>query len=278
MSLITVLSTIWTENDGIDRFKYLIKGSVWQVRKRLGQQFVTKLPNNARLKIYPASAYSGIFYSKWPEKKDLLFFRRNAFLGQCFVDVGANVGAFSAYLFDLFDKFILFEPAPSSFKSLVESCDLNSSVNSEVFNIGIGNEKGELAFIDEGDFSTTSRFMNTKEASSNKRVRKIPVDTLDNILSGTTDKLVVKIDVEGFEEKVFLGATKLLKEHRIRLLMFERLGRTNLDNIRSILKKYGYTVFYVSPDGSISFDEVLISKPLINLFAAPDNVMPMLGK
>lgn len=118
MSLKNVVTTIWTENDGFDKYKYLLKGIGWQIRKRLGHDFVAKLPNDASLKVYPTSAYSGIFYSKLPEKKDQIFFRRNAFLGDCFVDVGANVGLFSGYLFDIFDRFILFEPAPSSFNAL----------------------------------------------------------------------------------------------------------------------------------------------------------------
>lgn len=157
-----------------------------------------------------------------------------------------------------------------------ESCSLNPSLNFKVFNIGIGDTKGKLDFFDEEDFSTTSRFVNSENSSVNGTIRKIPVDTLDNKLGDISGRFIVKIDVEGFEEKVFLGATGLLRDQRLRLIMFERLGRTNLENIRNLLKKYRYVVFFVTPDGSVSFDEKLVSRPLINLFAAPETLISQL--
>ena len=101
------------------------------------------------------------------------FLRKHAYLANTFVDVGANVGLFSASLFDKFNKVICFEPAPSSFRALSETCALNPSVECELHNMGVGEAKGKLFFEDEFDFSTTSRFVSEESG----RTTRIAVDT-----------------------------------------------------------------------------------------------------
>ena len=49
---------------------------------------------------------------------------------------------------------------------------------------------------------------------------------------------------------------------------------SNLGNIRALLSRLGYVLFFVKDDGGISQDEALIQKPLINLFACPAHVFP----
>ena len=268
MSFTTVLREILTSNVGLDRFRYLAKGLVWQCRKRLGHSFVTILPSGAKVSVHPNSSYSSIFYSKWPERKDLLFFRKNSYLGDTFVDVGANVGLFSAFLFDSFRQFVLFEPARSSYEAIGETLSLNPGVSAYVANIGVADVAGELEFLDLGACSSTSRFLTGGSYESLGQVVKVRCDTLDNRLANVDGGLLVKIDVEGFEERVFLGARQLLREKRVRLVMFERLGRTNIDSVRRFLESYAYKVFYVNRDGSITFDDEAILTPMVNLFAA----------
>lgn len=80
----------------VDKIVYLARGISWAISKRAGLSFVTQLWNGARIKVFPNNSYSPMFYFKYPEGKDMQFLRENAFLGDTFVDVGANVGIFSA--------------------------------------------------------------------------------------------------------------------------------------------------------------------------------------
>ena len=75
-------------------------------------------------------------------------------------------------------------------------------------------------------------------------IRKIPVATLGKMLADVDDDMILKIDVQGFEE-------------------------LNLDRIRKFLDECEYLVFYVMEDGTPSQDESWIQKPLVNLFACP---------
>ena len=105
----------------------------------------------------------------------------------------------------------------------------------------------------------------------------IVVDTLDNVLGAEGEPLMMKIDVEGFEEKVFAGADRLFAAQRVKLLMFERLGRTNLENVCGFLEQRGYTIFRVTTGMHTTIDEAAIAEPCINLFACPSELYPQLA-
>jgi FkbM family methyltransferase len=276
-SILKIVSTIWTENTGIDRCVFLLHGFIWQLRKRLGHSLVTTLANGAKLKVYPNTAFSAAFYTRWLERKDLLFIRAHADLAPTFVDVGANVGVFSASLFDKFSYFILIEPARACVTTLHETFALNPSVQGDIINVAVSNRSGAASFLDEGDFSTTSRVVDETKADS-LEVISVVVETLDWILRARREDFVVKVDVEGHEQQVFEGAQQLLGTGRIKLLMFERLGRTNLDNILTFFDAVNYAVFFVLEDGTVTFDAEALRTPLINLFACPHPVVPRLAK
>lgn len=276
-SILKIVSTIWTENTGIDRCVFLLHGFIWQLRKRLGHSLVTTLANGAKLKVYPNTAFSAAFYTRWLERKDLLFIRAHADLAPTFVDVGANVGVFSASLFDKFSYFILIEPAPACVTTLHETFALNPSVQGDIINVAVSNRSGVASFLDEGDFSTTSRVVDGSKADS-PEVISVVVETLDWILRARQEDFIIKVDVEGHEQQVFDGAQQLLGTGRIKLLMFERLGRTNLDNILTFFDAMNYVVFFILEDGTVTFDAETLRAPLINLFACPHSVVPRLAK
>jgi len=276
-SLLKIVSTIWTENTGKDRCVFLLHGFIWQLRKRLGHSLVTTLANGAKLKVYPNTAFSTAFYTRWLERKDLLFIRAHADLAPTFVDVGANVGVFSASLFDKFSYFILIEPARACITTLHETFALNSSVQGDIINVAVSNRSGVASFLDEGDFSTTSRVVDGSKADS-LEVIPVVVETLDWILRARQEDFIIKVDVEGHEQQVLEGARQLLGTGRIKLLMFERLGRTNLDNILTLFDAMNYVVFFILEDGTVTFDAEALRAPLINLFACPHSVLPRLAK
>jgi len=260
-----IFRTIWQSNRGFDRVRYLIRALIWQIRKRLGREFIARLGNGAKITVRPSSAFSSMFYERWIERKDMLFLRRNAKLAPAFVDVGANVGLFSAQLFDVFKNFYLFEPARSTFAALEKTLSLNPHISAKSFNIIVADRPGELHFIDDGDCATTSRV--AKTASANTTV--IAVNTLDNVLPFDVGPFVLKVDVEGQEECVFRGSEKHFRAKRPRLVMFERLERTNLERVQRFFDDMGYVLFYVDDDGTVTRDPAKVARPLVNLFASP---------
>lgn len=206
-----------------------------------------------------------MFYSRWIDEPETLFIRRNAGLAPAFVDVGANVGLFSAQLFDVFERFYLFEAAPSTFAALQATLALNPEVKCVARSVAVGDEPKELSFFDEGDCSSTSRVARGMDAGT----IVVHADTLDRLVPAEIGAFVLKVDVEGYEERVFHGAAGHFRAGRPKLVMFERLGRTNLDAVRSFFDDMNYVVFALTENGDITRAEAAITPPLINLFACP---------
>lgn len=276
--LIRIPMSIIGNNVGGDKIAYLMRGVVWAMSKRLGFSFVVRLWNGARIKVFPNNSFSPMFYFKYPEGKDMEFLRANSGLGSVFVDVGANVGIFSALMADKFNTIIMFEPSEESFRSIEIMARLNGGMAMfELHKIAISDQPGSLHFLDEQAMSSTNRVVGEAHANEDN-ISIVRADTLDNVLADRFDRMVMKIDIEGGEEKAFVGASKLLRNKKIKLVMFERLGRTNLEFIEKYLSSYGYQIFRVLEDGTISTDQRDISVPLVNLFACPVESVSQLNR
>ena len=191
--------------------------------------------------------------------------------------MGANIGAVTGYLFGQFKTMYLFEPSKETFNALKTSIDLNanSGVEFKAIQMGLSDDDGFIDFVDEGDLSSVNRAvgLNDKE---NQKVIKVEVCKLDDLLPKNFIDCILKVDVEGYEEKVFLGSKKLFNKKKVKLVMFERLERTNLTNIKTFLSSYDYKLFCINNDGQISTNDKDIDMPLINLFASPSEVFPSL--
>jgi FkbM family methyltransferase len=66
--------------------------------------------------------------------------------------------------------------------------------------------------------------LDVSDASANQQIH-VDVIALDDFADKRNLKKIdiLKIDTEGYEPLVFRGAKRLLKEHRIRLFIFEHL-------------------------------------------------------
>lgn len=274
--LIRIPKDIISNNVGIDKITFLARGVFWAISKRFGFGFVAKLWNGARIRVFPNNSYSPIFYYKYPEGHDMQFLRANAALGDTFVDVGANVGIFSALMADKFSTIVMIEPSDGSFDSIKIMATLNGEMAKfELHKIAVSDQPGQLYFLNEQAMSSTNRVVS--EARANEaNVCVVQADTLDNVLAERFDRIVMKIDIEGGEEKAFVGANRLFENREIKLVMFERLGRTNLLAIEKFMSLYNYRIFRLIDEGTLSTSHADISVPLINLFACPNEIFDQL--
>lgn len=140
--------------------------------------------------------------------------------------------------------------------------------NFELHRVAVSDHIGKLYFLNEEALSTTNRVVSAVRANEEK-VTIVQADTLDNMLNDRFDRIVMKMDIEGGEEKAFIGADRLFRNKKIKLVMFERLGRTNLSAIQEFMTSHKYQIFRVLSSGILSTSSEEISIPLINLFACP---------
>jgi FkbM family methyltransferase len=134
------------------------------------------------------------------------------------IDVGAHKGEFALQLYSILPKaqFYCLEPLHDIFLELQNN--LKELPNFKLFNFAVGDRAGETEMY-RSDFSPSSslRKMATlhKETypfSSGEQVEKVTVTTLDELTKELKieDNLLLKIDVQGYEDRVIRGASNIL--------------------------------------------------------------------
>jgi len=138
-----------------------------------------------------------------------------------FVDVGANVGAYTVLAAGAVGcRCIAFEPIRATFDALLANVRLNDlAARVEARNEGVGEERATIAFTTDQDT------MNHVAAETDlaQPIAHVPVTTLDAALSGAAPT-VIKIDVEGFEARVLAGADSTLRRPDMLALLLELNG------------------------------------------------------
>ncbi len=148
--------------------------------------------------------------------------------GDLIFDVGANVGFMSCFLAQLTGgngQVYAFEPVRETFYQLKENLALNRAENVCPHRLAIFKDKKNITM---NLFAQTNSGWNSLGKPRFKELAPIseeeaPADTLDNFCADNKiDKInFLKIDVEGFEKYVLLGARQLLQNKRIEYLAFE---------------------------------------------------------
>ena len=127
-----------------------------------------------------------------------------------FVDVGANIG-FYVCLARLANKHVVaVEPLPKNLEYLYANILANDWKDIEVFPVGLSESSG-LGTI-YGGSSTGASLIGSWAGASQLFQRIIPISTLDILLGVRLagKKILIKIDVEGAEYPVLLGATNVM--------------------------------------------------------------------
>ena len=153
------------------------------------------------------------------------------------IDVGAAEGMVTRWLAERFDVVHAFEPLPESF-ALLDQKDWTERVAGNVIchNLAVGDRSERRAMDGIGHSAHIT------DQPSGTSVHMVTLDSCDIL---NVD--LIKIDVEGFETRVILGARKLISDFKP-LIMFERkhLFGTRYDDERpdTLLKRLGYSVVW----------------------------------
>ena len=160
---------------------------------------------------------TGNIYVGLMEYEDMLFLLHALEPSETFVDVGANIGAYTILASKVVGaNSIAFEPLPKTFNRLKDQIQINRIGPSvDLRNIGIGNAKGELFFTNNGD--TINK---VSLAGKVKNTTRVEVSTLDDELVAGLHYFL-KIDVEGFEYNVIEGTSKILSTENISAIIIE---------------------------------------------------------
>lgn len=136
------------------------------------------------------------------EKGILHFLKSELELGDCFVDVGANIGLMSLFASNCVGengKVLAFEAQPKTAEILRKNIQLNEYQNIEVFDFALGSNAGKSKIYDNWQINRGGASLVVKNEDS--IFYEIDVKCFDDVLPKDLIPKVIKIDVEGFEDR-----------------------------------------------------------------------------
>ena len=168
-------------------------------------------------------------------------------------DVGANKGWYSVLLGKLAVDGVVyaFEPLASAFKELESNVEINHLNNVKCINIALSNYKGTSEMIIPYGHSPFAFLCGAEHGrEENRNSYLCNVTTIDNYISDNKIGAVdfMKIDAEGSEYNILLGANRLLSAKKAPMIFIEsyddalRKFDTNSKELINLLRSYGYII------------------------------------
>lgn len=212
---------------------------LWQLRSRIQQEVIVPWVAGQRLAVSRGmTGATGNIYVGLHEFDDMMLLLHFLSEGDLFVDIGANIGSYTVLASGVRKATTwAFEPAPETIRALKRNVGLNDLGGRVVIHeAALGETDGTLLFTCGLD--TVNRVAMTGDVS----VQIVPVKRLDNII-GQHRPVMVKMDVEGYEEQVVRGAHQVLARDSLKIIILETLTH----EIETAFDHYGFERAYYDP-------------------------------
>jgi len=164
-----------------------------------------------RFRLYPGSNYDDrkiLARQRLPERAERRFLAAHLRPGTVFVDVGANVGSYSLAAARCGATVLAVEANPETAGRLAFNIAANGLAGIDLATVAVGERRGTMELWSEPSncgFATLLPDL-TEEWQGDWRPRQVRVEPLAEILvsHGVTRVDVLKVDVEGYEDRVLL--------------------------------------------------------------------------
>ncbi len=159
-----------------------------------------------------------------------------------FIDIGSNYGAYSIPIAKIKNKINVycFDPSEKALSQLQDNIVLNDIKNIKYFNVGVG-EKNKTAFFNDEikNYNNSGSY----EISNKYSGKKILINSIDNLIDDgkiiPKKKIVIKMDIEGYEFLALQGLIKTIKKYDIFIFFeFSKKLVFNHDNLLISFTKF----------------------------------------
>lgn len=255
------------------------RGRQWNLARDKDGYVDVKVEGRARLRLHTDSTLGGLIFCHGFEQNERTFLWRYLRVGDVFVDVGANIGLFTVIAAKRVGergRVYAFEPAALPRQRLEENILLNKFGNVSVQPFALSDQDGwlEISVPTDGHDAWSSLAMPI--AGTGIQVDRIEAITWDNFAKSYGDRkpTMIKIDVEGWENRVLDGASTALSAVDAPLLQVEftdaaaQAAGSSCAALYQHLLDLGYTVCHYDKVHNQLVPEVLRpSYPYDNLYA-----------
>jgi len=162
-----------------------------------------------------------------------------------FLDIGANIGAYSSifFKFTTVENIIAFEPSPATYQEMNENFRKQGFSVVEAYNIALSDKCGKIGFLEVAPLAGHNAVAAT--ATHNEKIKAgserttVECATLDSIINVANESVIIKLDVEGHEAEVLRGAEAFISRNHC-LIQVEILNEEKYQECSELLNKYGY--------------------------------------
>ncbi len=181
--------------------------------------------------------------------------------GDCFYDIGANVGYYSILLRRNFRRVYAVEPVPKNVRRLKRRLSLSFVRNVTVVPLALSNKNGKATLYVNSDSryiidnlsasSLLEKFeFRSCDHTNDRTYTGLPISvetkTFDTLLSEPIADLV-KIDVEGAEFLVLEGMKESIADRRVNNILVELHDRDRKEDLEILLKSNLCHVSWIDP-------------------------------
>jgi FkbM family methyltransferase len=149
--------------------------------------------------------------------------RRGIFDGiDAIVDVGANIGQFAYMISRVCPGVPVYSLEPDAgCQAELQQTFRRHQIPGRIFPLAAAEREGEATLHVEGESTGNSLLPGIQRGAGSAPVQTVRTATLDGLLAGfgTSGRILLKLDVQGFELQALAGATRLLE--RCRALIVE---------------------------------------------------------
>lgn len=198
---------------------------------------------------------TGIFEASQIEAIDAIVERRLALLDRnrekldLFLDVGANIGIYSARYAASFNRTLAIEANPITFKLLSANLTIGNCDNTLPLCVAASAHQGtaKIAVRRDGNLGWSSLERHSRDKDAEQFEIDVAMETLDRIVENNASGSrvdMIKLDVEGHEASVLEGARRLLQRDKP-VVLYERSFLADGRRVDEILRECGYCRFAV---------------------------------
>lgn len=230
--------------------------AAWTRIQSQGTALPVDLGSGVRIVLFLDSGLSKELFLGYFELNEVSFVRTYLLPGDVFVDVGANVGVYTVVASQKVGergRVYSFEPTPRTFRNLTETVRINGLDNVVCCQMGLSDTPGSLDLkMSVGGLDAWNSF-GTPARDGTFVSEAVNVTTFRHYACEAGlrpgDVALMKIDVEGWEERVLLGASDFLAHPNGPALVVEtndvaaQSAGSSPEAILQALKNFGYSVY-----------------------------------
>lgn len=222
-----------------------------------------ELPGGAKLEVdLREHVQRWIYFFGVYEEQTVRWFLGALRPGMTVLDIGSHVGQYTliaASAVGPAGRVHAFEPNPANFARLSANIALNGYANATAHPVALSDQVGDATlYVPANDNTGESSLLRCIEGMSETTVCTTTLDTWtrDADLGSPSHIDLMKIDVQGFEEKVLRGAAETLdRYHPTMVCEFEErwlqgAGSSSV-GLKRLLQGMGYEAFRIGPDNLV---------------------------